>query len=856
MKVSLSLSPLGGTFERPVENAVARFEERSGWLLLARVAGVCGLGEASPLPGYSDDSLEESERALRGLGPTVEVGMDTLEAFTASVARASDAIPTVAHAARFAFESALFDAYARTRGVPLWAALRHGLELGPPGAHVSGSQLGVAAWIAPDDLRAAEAASAAGVHTFKLKLGRDLDAELAFARKLRDRFPAARLRFDANRSLGASDVDRVLLALAALDAEFCEEPSATLPTGAPVPLALDESLRGVPAADVVPHPGVRAWVLKPTSLGGLLRCAPYVREALRRGIEPIVSHTLEGPVANAVLRELALAIAGGAAAGVGDHAGLHALQPPFAFEAHAGQGDEPVIPHHAPGCGHFERDLSIAEAAREHPTRLAIDGPSGPLSHAELATRCEAQRRALEQLGWRAGDGLAFIPRLDVDTVVTVFTAVAAGIVLVPLHPRGTPDEHEAIVRESGARWIHQRPSRLPFKRSEDTKRPLPEAPLAILFTSGTSGISKGAVLSRRAFVASAWASRQRSSSLPAGAARPSSATQDAPDVWLASLTPAHVGGLSILLRALVHRGTLVLPASSEFHPATTLDLVRRYGVTQLSLVPTMLARCLDETGSAPPSLRVVLLGGAAADAGLVARARAAGFPIRLTYGMTEACSQIATQRDAGEPGCGRPLRGVEVRARGGVLEVRGPTLFSGYLGQREPLDEDGWFRTGDLGRVDDDGCVHIEGRRQDLIITGGENVYPAEVEARVSAHPAVREAAVIGVHDATWGQRVVAVCVLETRRSTTELASSDARILEPTCAGEDEAPWSDVQALLRDVDVALSGALASFKRPKEYWVVDALPRTSLGKVARAGLAGLADARGTRIVAVSALRRS
>lgn len=824
MNVALALQPLAGRLARARDSATARFDERRGWLVSATCAGVRGLGEASPLVGYSSDTAEQTEAALRGLGPRLALAADTLEGFVASVTQLSEALPGGAHAARFGLESALFDVYARAHGYPLWTVLRHGLDLGPPGTHAPTAQP-VALWVARDDMASVAAAIAEGVHTFKLKLGRDLSAELAFAARLRERYPAARLRFDANRSLDDTARDRVLTQLALLGAEFCEEPSAQLPTSSPVPLALDESLAGVLPADVPHHPGVYAWVLKPTALGGLLRCAALAREARARGLEPLVSHTLEGPVGGAVLRELALAIGGGVAQGLGDHEGHRALAPPFAFVAHAGQGAAPVRPHQRVGAGEFEVDLSLLEAARAVPERTAVDGPAGPLSYAALADRCRAQRRAFEELGLCPGDPLAFVPQLDVETVVVVWSAIEAGLTLVPLHPRGTAEDHERAVRLSGARGLHQRSSRPPAERLAGVPRVSPDTPLAVLFTSGTTGSPKGALLSRRAFVAAAHASRERQEPAPSHAQH----DRAEPERWLLSLTPAHVGGLSILVRALVARGTVVLPPSADFDPIRLAEVVRAHRVTQLSLVPTMLARLLDTGWTAPPTLRVLLLGGAAADPALVARARAAGLPVRLTYGMTEACSQIATQRDASDPGCGPPLPGLEVRAREGVLEVRGATLFSGYLGQQEPFEEGGWFRTGDLGRVDERGCVHIEGRRHDLIVSGGENVYPAEVEARLLEHPAVREAAVLGVYDATWGQRVVAVCALR------------------------PANAEDPLAALASVHAALGLALARFKRPKEYWLVPALPRTPLGKVARAQLLALRDAPGTRVLEAARL---
>ncbi|MBK6809840.1 MAG: AMP-binding protein [Sandaracinaceae bacterium] len=830
MKLGLTLAPLAGRLDQPVENSVASFRERRGWLVSVLFEGVRGLGEASPLSGYSSDTAEQTEAALRALGSTLEVQADTLEAFTRSVLEHSERLPREAYAARFGLESALFDAYARFRAVPLWAVLRHGLELAQRDAQVP-TRLSVAAWITSLQLDDARARFDEGSHTFKLKLGRDLDAELAFAKQVRERFPAARLRFDANGALSGAALDATLSALGGLDIEFLEEPSRVLPARSPVPLALDESLRGLEPEDVIDHPDVRAWVLKPTALGGLLETARFVREAQARGLDAVVSHTLEGPVARATLGELALAIGSGVAVGLGDHPGLRALVPPFEVHAPAFAAEGYLAPHQTPGFGHVEVDLSIREAARQHPTRAALVGPGFVLTYAQLAERCADRVAAFEAQGVRAGDTVAFVPTLDVAGVVTILAAIEAGICVVTLHPRATEEEHERVVRESGATLLDQRSSRL--AHGEAAREVRPEAPLAILFTSGTTGSPKGAVLPRRAFVASAWASRAR---LAEGHGPLAEAHVDR---WLLSLTPAHIGGLSIIVRMLVTRGTVVLAGAPDFDPRSFRGLIDDLGVTHVSLVPTMLSRLLDAGFEAPATLRTVLLGGAAVEPALVARARAAGLPVRATYGMTEACAPITTQASHDEPGCGRPLDGLEVRSREGVLEVRGATLFSGYLGQREHLDEQGWFRTGDLGRVDEHGFVHVEGRRHDLIVSGGENVYPAEVEARLAEQPDISEAAVFGVYDETWGQRVVAACVLRPL---------------PAGAGEDEP--SDPQARVRTLDAALAGVLARFKLPKEYWVVDALPRTSLDKVARSRLQTLSESPGTVVVDVARLRSS
>jgi o-succinylbenzoate---CoA ligase len=204
------------------------------------------------------------------------------------------------------------------------------------------------------------------------------------------------------------------------------------------------------------------------------------------------------------------------------------------------------------------------------------------------------------------------------------------------------------------------------------------------------------------------------------------------------------------------------------FSAQTFNDLVDRGDVTPASLVPTMLLRALDERGSrtAPSSLRCLLLGGASTPRALVERALAARFPIALTYGLSEACSQVATappELVAHKPGIvGAALRGTDVRIdEVGEILVRGPTVAAGYVGVDQPLtDPAGWLHTGDLGELDEEGHLRVTGRRSERIVTGGVNVDPSEVEAVLRLHPDVQDVAVVGMPDPEWGERVVAVVV------------------------------------------------------------------------------------------------
>ncbi|MDE2662285.1 MAG: AMP-binding protein [Gemmatimonadota bacterium] len=331
----------------------------------------------------------------------------------------------------------------------------------------------------------------------------------------------------------------------------------------------------------------------------------------------------------------------------------------------------------------------------------------------------------------------------------------------------------------------------------------------AILPTSGTEGLPRFVAHEWRSLRANAAASNER---LGFGAG----------DRWLATLAWAHVGGLAVPLRAAAAGATVAL-AGPRFDAASVARALDELAVTHISLVPAMLHGLLAVGARPPGSLRAVLLGGAATPPDLAERALSAGWPIALTYGLTEAGSQVTTATPAevraGDRSAGVPLTGVEVRIRPsgdaaagpagapapGHIEVRGDTLFRGYFGEaaRPPA---GWFATGDLGHLDARGRLAVTGRLRDRIVSGGANVDPAQVEAVLHAHPEVGEAAVIGLPDGRWGQVVVAVV----------------GGAEPDLPGRLDA-WCRER---------LSGP----RVPRRWEVLDRLPRTATGKVDRARL--------------------
>jgi O-succinylbenzoic acid--CoA ligase len=271
-------------------------------------------------------------------------------------------------------------------------------------------------------------------------------------------------------------------------------------------------------------------------------------------------------------------------------------------------------------------------------------------------------------------------------------------------------------------------------------------------------------------------------------------------DRWLCCLPLAHVGGLSIVMRSVIYGTTAVV------HPDFDIDRIAASlegdGVTLVSLVSTQLLRLLEAEVDLLP-LRAVLVGGGPVPEDVIEEAIGRGATVVQTYGLTEAASQVTTlepgqaQRKLGS--AGRPLLTTHLRIQEGEILVQGPTVAPGTA------DEDGWLHTGDLGSIDEEGFLYVTDRLGDVIVSGGENVLPAEVEEVLLRHPGVADAAAVGRADAEWQEAVTAVVVLRNR------ASVSAEELRAHCAAE----------------------LAGYKVPKQVEFVAELPRTASGKLIR-----------------------
>ena len=419
-------------------------------------------------------------------------------------------------------------------------------------------------------------------------------------------------------------------------------------------------------------------------------------------------------------------------------------------------------------------------AADRAPDRIAVEGLERSLTYAELRDAAVAGAGALHGVRHVA---IALPP--GEEFVIALHACLLAGVAAVPIDLRLSEAEQqqrvggaELVIDAPLSSSLAGQPARLDTGRGVGSERD-GDVPVAVMHTSGTTAAPKPVTLTHGNFLASALGSAVALGLDPA-------------ERWLCPMPLTHVGGLSIPIRSTIYATTAVLQGrfDTEAVLRDLMDPGRR--ITLASLVPTMLARLLDAGLHRPPTLRWALLGGGPIAPALLERARAAGVPVAPTYGMTEACSQIAT--------FGWPLAGVEVRTAGdGEVLVRGPIVSPGA-----PAG-DGWLHTGDLGRFDERNRLEIIGRASDTIITGGENVVPTEVEAALLEHPAVADAAVHPRADPEWGEAVIATVVLR------EGASAPPEELRAHCATR----------------------LAAFKVPKAVEFADALPRTQSGKLLR-----------------------
>jgi o-succinylbenzoate---CoA ligase len=751
---SVALEPYALPLAAPVPTVLGPMRFRRGWLVrLHDDEGRRGFGDAAPWPGFGS-----SEEAVAGsLGALVEHGLAGEDFDGVDDVAGWLAARRLPPEAAYAVELALLDLLAQRGGVPLARLL------------------------------SVDAALAAESHALwprtapfiKIKVGSTNDQALVAS--VRAAAPAATLRLDAGGRWTPAEASEAIARLARYRIAWIEQPippgdvttlaslrAAAMDLG--IAIAVDEGVRSAADVDALADAkAADAVVVKPMFAGGLLAARDLCARARARGLEAIVTNALESAIGRTGTMHLAAGLPGVHGLGSALAADI-ADAPPLAggrvaLAAVAGLGV-------APACHDLPNPLRSSAIARaDHP---AVVHGDQVLTYAELADRAARGATALARRGLHPGSVVALDGPRDAAMIVAIHAVAWLGAAVAPLPAQ--PAERARVVRAVAPDAVVATHELADAPPAPERFWPRDEV-RAVIATSGTTGTPRAVRLSTTQIVLGVFGSAARLG-------------HDRGDRWLSCLPLEHVSGLAIVWRAAWLGTTVVL--HDRFDAERVAAALDGGEATLVSLVPSMLAAVLDARPAQPfpPSLRAVLLGGAAAGDALLDRCRALAVPVARTWGMTEAGSQVATAAPGEEDVA--PLPFARVDAVQGRLRVCGPLVGGAII-------------TADRGRVDEHGHVHVLGRADDLIVSGGEKIAPAEVEAVLHAHPAVREAVVVAVPSARWGERPVAVLVP---------------------AG---AP-----ALAAELAAFCRQRLAPFKVPDEFVWCERLPRGSLGKVSRA----------------------
>ena len=469
----------------------------------------------------------------------------------------------------------------------------------------------------------------------------------------------------------------------------------------------------------------------------------------------------------------------------------------------------------------------LHERASRDPAAAAILCDGQAFTGQDLARRCDQFASFLvHEAGVRPGDRVAWLGANDPAQLVLLFALARIGAILLPLNFRLAPPEWDAQLRlctpgllvhdeawRDAAALLAQRhaipavpATRLACEGPAAEERSRPDAPVLLVFTSGTTGAPKAAVHTQSNLIANMQI-----------AARTQALTRE--DRVLTVLPLFHVGGLCIQTLPALAAGAQV-ELHRRFAPTAVFEALEQRRSTLTLQVPATMKALIDHPrwhASDLSGLRALWAGSSLIPTPLVEAFHARGVPVCNVYGSTETgpfSIALGPQHARTHVGsCGWPAAGVQARlGEGGEVLVRGPNVVGRYWPDEAACDGEGWFHTGDLARQAADGSFTIDGRAKELVISGGENIHPAEVEAALALHEGVVECAAFGMPDREWGE-VVAIAVV--------------------ARGADEA----------QLRAHLQARIARYKMPRRWYFVDSLPKTALGKVQRGALARLAQAQ-------------
>lgn len=457
----------------------------------------------------------------------------------------------------------------------------------------------------------------------------------------------------------------------------------------------------------------------------------------------------------------------------------------------------------------------------EHRNKSAIISEEMNIDQLELSKLVNSTAAWYLELGIKPSDRVAILSQNSVEYVISIYALWRINSIPIPLNIRLTQEELKQVIDLAGCKlilksaeyseFLKERPSfplKIKFEEKNVSYKNLTDKndTALIIFTSGSSGEPKGVELTNGNLYASYLSISNEYSFSPS-------------DKFLATLPFYHIGGFSIITRTLLSGGTLIIPKSLK-HTSISKSL-KNYDPSVISLVPTMLKRLVENEAYPNKNLRLAFIGGGPSDNELVLRAFELGWPFVKVYGSTETCSMISgvngkKLREKPASG-GKAFVNVEIRIfdqslnvqaieKIGEIGVKSESIAKGYLNNKDLWNQkikDGFYLTNDFGYMDREGYLFVVSRRIDLIISGGENIDPAEVEKHLLSNPAVEEAIVFPIENNEWGQIPAAVLVLK----------------------------KGVELNKEELISKLKNHLASYKVPQKVFFINELPRNEIGKI-------------------------